>query len=102
MLSFDSLAEFGGWVETAREKFLNAKQIKEVESITVEERHNKETGEPFLAMCFLMRSGKKRSHYLSKLSELTDGDEVDPKSVEVIELDNGVDDPIYRLDGKSR
>lgn len=87
MSFLSTLQEFGGkWEETERES-LDAKEIKAIKEIKVVERYAKDTGEAFLCMCFFMNNGKTRSAYLSKMSDLEEGDVVDPKSVEFITLE---------------
>jgi hypothetical protein len=83
---FSELKELGGsWKETSREK-LSKEELKTISSIEVVERHSKE-GEAFNCMVFFLKSGKQKSAYLSKMSDLEVGDSVDPKSVVFINLE---------------
>lgn len=92
-----NLAEFGGKFEETNRESLSKEEIKGIKSIEIVERHSQE-GEPFLCMCFHMKSGKQKSAYLSKKSDLEVGDQVDPKSVEFITLERG-DEVTVKADG---
>lgn len=104
MSFLSKLQDFGGsWVETSREK-LSKEEIKTVDRIEVVERTSKggngsKAGEKFLCMVFFMKSGKQRSAYLSKMSDLEAGDEVDPKTVEFITLERDGEE-VIKADGE--
>jgi hypothetical protein len=103
MSFLSTLEEFGGaWEEVDREK-LSKEELKTIKSINIQRRVSKggngsTAGESFLCMVFLMKSGKTKSAYLSKRSDLEEGDEVDPKSVEFITLQRD-DEEIVKADG---
>jgi hypothetical protein len=103
MSFLSTLAEFGGsWEETSRES-LDKNELKEIKSIEVVERTSKggngsTAGEKFLCMVFFMKSGKTKSAYLSKMSDLEAGDKVDPKSVEFITLERDGEETV-KADG---
>ena len=104
MSYLSTLAEFGGsWEEVSRES-LTKEEIKAIKSIEVTERISKggngsKAGETFLCMVFHMKNGKQRSAYLSTKSDLEDGDQVDPKSVEFITLERDGEE-IVKADGE--
>lgn len=104
MSFLSTLQEFGGsWEEVNRES-LDAEEIKAIERIEVVERVSKggkgsTAGEKFLVMCFFMTNGKTKSQYLSKLSDLEAGDEVDPESVEFIYLERDGEESV-KCDGE--
>lgn len=96
----DSLTTYaGGWSETGREK-LSASELKTVDHIEVIEREN-DWGTS-VSMCFFMKAGGRKYVPLSRDSNLEAGDEVNPKSVEIITLERDGDDPIYRAVGEAK
>lgn len=96
----DSLRTYAGaWEVTNTEKLSDA-EIKTIDKIEVVSRDN-EWGTS-VSMCFFMKGGGRKYIPLSRDSDLKDGDNVDPKSVEVITLERDGDDPIYRADGKAK
>lgn len=96
----DSLRTYAGsWLETSREK-LSASELKTVDHIEVVERDN-DWGTS-VSMCFIMKGGGKKFVPLSRDSDLTEGDTVDPKSVEIITLERDGEDPIFRADGEAK
>lgn len=78
------------WKEIYREN-LDRDDLETIRSIKVVERVSKggngsTAGKTFLCMCFFLKSTETKSVYLSKMSNLEEGDEVDPKSVELIAI----------------
>ena len=96
----DSLRTYAGAWEVTNTEKLSAAEIKTIDKIEVVSRDN-EWGTS-VSMCFFMKGGGRKYIPLSRDSDLEDGDNVDPKSVEVITLERDGDDPIYRADGKTK
>lgn len=86
-----------GWEEVSREMLSEDDDFKDVESAKVESREQ-EWGTS-TSICLFMKSGGKRYIPLSRDSELEDGDNVDPESIEIIELEKD-GDTIFRADGE--
>ena len=96
----DSLRTYAGAWEVTNTEKLSAAELKTVEKIEVVERDN-DWGTS-VSMCFFMKGGGRKYVPLSRDSQLSEGDIVDPKSVEILTLERDGDDPIYRADGKTK
>lgn len=97
MSRFSEKEVFGQAWEVVAEEKLSKAEINEISSIEVKSRTSKD-GENFLVMVFFLKKGGQKSEYLSKKSDLTEGDQVDPKSVKFIELEQD-GKTSFRVDG---
>lgn len=92
----DSLRTYAGsWSVTEKSK-LAAGEIKLVDSVEVI------SSDYGLSMCFMMKAGGRKYVPLSKDCELSEGDIVDPKSIEILTLERDGDEPIYRAEGEAK
>ena len=96
MSFLDSLRTYAGsWNVTSKEKLAT----NEVKAIASAEVVNSEYG---LSICFTMKAGGKKYVPVSRDSSLEAGDNVDPKSIEILTLERDGDNPIYRADGTAK
>lgn len=99
--SIASLKTYGGnWVETGRELLssYDSKWFKNIKSAVVtckEQEWGTST-----AICLTLKNGQMNFLPLSTKSNLTEGDSVNPKSIEIIELERD-GETTWRADGKA-
>lgn len=102
----DSLREYGGsqWTEVSREKAFDASDLKQITSITVSVKEVKSQFDSEMhevtSLEILKKNGKTVYAQLDKNSDLEEGDEVDPKSVEIIYFEDEDGGEHHRVDGK--
>ena len=99
----DSLTAYTAskWEEVTREKLskLDAVGFKQINSAEVVEKE--QDWGTSVSICMFLKDGKTRKYVpLSSESELKVGDKVDPKSLEIIELERD-GETCYKADGKA-
>lgn len=99
---FDATLYAGKWQETGKEN-VPAGLAKQIESAHVEMStgvHNEEYDfDGRLQIVLKLKDGRVGYLKLSILSDLQEGDDVDPKSLRKITLSRAGEDDIYRFDG---
>lgn len=100
---FDATLYAGQWQETGREQIPDDELVKQIESAHVEMGtgvHNEEYDfDGRLQIVLKLKDGRVGYLKLSTLSDLQEGDYIDPKSLRKITLSRAGDDDIYRFDG---
>lgn len=94
-----NLTRYGGWNEVGRELLSSFdadwfKTIKSAEVTCKEQTWGEST-----AICLTLMNGQKQYLPLSSRSELIEGDKVDPKTIEIIDIEREGDEPTWRADG---